>query len=131
MLFAPYAGVGQKAQVIKAVAQEDAFCGEGQAAVSTKKYAFIVTLEVVQHGAAMAEAVFAFWAREAPLVSLYMSLARCYAGKNALAEIALVELVFEMIRVQMLLQLLLCGEPGCANDALGLCMRAQVFTIVR
>lgn len=65
MAFATYAGVGQKAQVMKAVAQEDGFCRERQAAVGAKEYAFIVSLEVVKQRAAMAEAVFAFWARVA------------------------------------------------------------------
>lgn len=106
MPFTSYAGVGQKAQVMKAVAQEDSFCRERQATVGAEVHAFIVSLEVVEHRAAMAEAVFAFWAWEAlcaPLVRLHMLLALCHAGKNALAEITLIKLVLKVVCVQMLL----------------------------
>lgn len=133
---ASYARVGQKAQVMKAVAQKDAFCREGQAAVGTEEYTFIVSLEMVQHGAVMAEAAFALWARvtfHAPLVCVHVPLALCHAGENALAEITLIELLFKMVCVQMLLQVVLCRKLGCANDALDngrLRVRAQVLTIV-
>lgn len=135
MAFATYAGVGQKAQVMEAVAQEDGFCRERQATVSAEEDAFIVSLEVVEHRTAMAEAAFAFWAGVAfcaPLVRLHVLLALCHAGENALAEITLVELVLKVVCVQMLLQVLLGCKLGCANDALDrgcFCMGAQVLTI--
>lgn len=106
---------------MKAVPQEDGFSRERQATVGAEEYAFIMPLEVVEHGAAMAEAVFALRAREAPgapLVRSNVLLALCDAGEDALAEIALIKLVLEVVRVQMLLQVFprrkLCG----ANDAL-------------
>lgn len=136
MAFATYAGIGQNAQVMKAVAEENGFCRERQATVNAEEYAFIVSLEVVEHRAAMAEAAFTFWAWVAscaPLVCLHMLLALCHAGENALAEITLIELVLKVVCVQMLLQVLLCSKLGCTNDALDcgcLCVGAQVLTIV-
>lgn len=136
MPLATYAGVRQQAQVMKAVAQEHGFCGERQATVRADEHALFVTLEMVKHGSAMAEAVFAFGAGvafSAPLVCLHVFLALHEAGENALAEITLIKLFLKVVRVQMVLQFVLCCKLGRANDALKsgrLSVRAQVLAIV-
>lgn len=137
MAFAPYAGIGQNAQVMKAVAEEDGFCRERQATVSADEHALLVSLEMVEHSAVMAEAALTFWAGVAfcaPFVRLHVLLAFCHAGENALAEITLIELVLKVVCLQMMLQVILCSKVGCTNDAPDcgrLCMAAQVLTIVR